>query len=414
MTVSLMCVAACAPSNEPKKGGGGNASANGSVIGQAGTGSGGGNFGNGTSNDPSAGAGMGAIVQLTQDGGLVCGATSQSATQVVTEKTVEVTEDVSVAQPVALYLMVDNSGSMSEWVASAGKSRWEVVVDGITAFVNDPKSANIDVALGYFPGKGVDCDGSDYAVPTVPIGRLPMQAPAIISSLGSTNHYGGDTPTEGALRGLSKFCSDFQAAHADEKCVAVLITDGDPNGCDMNLANLEAIAADARTKNGVLTYAVGMEGASFAFLDDLAVAGGTDCSNGGAHKACDASGTQFQTSIESIRDHVVTQVTHTEVHQEVQQVPLPCTWQVPAPLAGQTLDPNKINVQLTAAAGAMPTSLGRVDSESACGSHADAWYYDDPKQPTQILACPATCDAVKAAANGRIDVLLGCQTVVLE
>jgi len=89
-----------------------------------------------------------------------------------------------------------------------------------------------------------------------------------------------------------------------------------------------------------------------------------------------------------------------------------CELAIPAPDAG-VLDPEAVNVQVSD--GTSPAVVvPRVPGASACGAAA-GWYYDDPKSPTKVLLCPASCDAAQSkggAAPPKIDVLFGCQSVV--
>jgi hypothetical protein len=52
-----------------------------------------------------------------------------------------------------------------------------------------------------------------------------------------------------------------------------------------------------------------------------------------------------------------------------------------------------------------------VAAASSCGE-SGGWYYDDPSAPAHILACPASCDALQAAPEASVELLLGCKTVL--
>jgi hypothetical protein len=91
-------------------------------------------------------------------------------------------------------------------------------------------------------------------------------------------------------------------------------------------------------------------------------------------------------------------------------VPLDCEWVVPAPQDGQDQDPTKVNVNFTT--GGIESTLGNVPGEADCASHLNGWYYDDPANPTKIIACPDTCTAVTTATDARIDILVGCDTYI--
>jgi hypothetical protein len=58
---------------------------------------------------------------------------------------------------------------------------------------------------------------------------------------------------------LTRFCAQFQQTNMSEKCVGVLVTDGEPVGCNGDTAALVNIATQAHM-NGVTTYAVGLTG----------------------------------------------------------------------------------------------------------------------------------------------------------
>jgi hypothetical protein len=93
-------------------------------------------------------------------------------------------------------------------------------------------------------------------------------------------------------------------------------------------------------------------------------------------------------------------------------IALPCTYDIPTPPEGETLDPNAVNFIYTPSGGGSPQTIPRVDGPDACGSGA-GWYYDDQVHPTPIMVCDTTCDALTADADGEVDIQFGCATVVL-
>jgi len=351
------------------------------------------------------GVGPGPVDPL--DEGSACAASSVIAEQVVVEEQVEVAVEVASPAPVALYVMFDRSSSMA-------LTLWTPAVQALTAFIGDPASSGMDMALQYFPGSG-SCNGSGYSVPAVAPGRLPAHASALTTSLSKQSPSGLGTPIEGALRGATEYCKTFQAAHADERCVAVLVTDGKPEFdlCEKDDAKLTAIADAAWKQAQVRTFAVGLSGADFGLLDKIAVAGGaSDCDPGSARFSCDVSGgpEKLTAALAKIRDTVTTVHTHTELETKTQTRPLQCEWRVPAPQAGMELDPERVNVTLSGGAGAAK-KLGRVPGLASCRS--DAWYYDVPSAPERIVACPQTCEAIKAGGYADVKILLGCFTNVI-
>jgi len=57
-------------------------------------------------------------------------------------------------------------------------------------------------------------------------------------------------------------------------------------------------------------------------------------------------------------------------------------------------------------------TIGYVESPSACGADG-GWYYDNPEIPSQIELCPASCDTVQDDHDATVEIVLGCETVVL-
>ena len=341
-----------------------------------------------------------------------CAATSSAAERVVTTTMTE----VKTPAPVAVYIMQDQSLSMLG-------PKWTSVQQAIQQFTTNPMSAGMDVALKFFAeGNLLDCTGMDYTTPDVAMGALPMNAQPINDSV---NMHGPSTvtPIEPALRGGITFCETYEAAHPNEKCVLVFITDGSPDFCDGSATDLAMVAADGAAK-GVPTFTVGMDGADFNMLNGIAAGGGTDCTPmtpGAADQACDVrGGTQaFVDALNTIRGTISTFVTT----QHVQTTALACEFQIPKPPDGMQFDRTKVNVRLTAMG--TPTDFAHVMSAADCANFGDqGWYYDDPNTPTKIDVCSNTCATIKAATGGdsttmtgapvgdapRVDVLLGCAT----
>ena len=338
-----------------------------------------------------------------------CGATSFAAKQVTVATEVQVASQVTTIKPVVLYIMFDQSLSMS-W-----SKIWDPAVAAMESFVKDAKSTGIGVALQYFPLSGsASCStGSGYSTPAVPVGQLPAQAKVIQDSLAAHDPNGVGTPIEGALRGVTEFCKKYQTDHAEQQCVAVLVTDGKPEfaaGCSENSDTLANIAAAAHT-SGVTTFAVGLKGADFGLLDKIAKQGGApDCDANASAYACDVSSgaDKLAGALTAIRDSVVTTVVHTETVTHIEETALPCEWEIPSPPDGQSFDRDKVNIRFSAPQ--VDTTFLRVASSGAC--RENGWHFDDAGAPKRLVACPQTCDRIKATPEAKIDVLLGCATLL--
>ncbi len=85
-----------------------------------------------------------------------------------------------------------------------------------------------------------------------------------------------------------------------------------------------------------------------------------------------------------------------------------CEWDFPAPPDGQTFSVDLVEVRRISV-GSEATTLTRVEHEGECAEAA--WYFDDPRSPTKILACPQTCETIQDDSGGRIDVVFGCEVI---
>jgi len=196
------------------------------------------------------------------------------------------------------------------------------------------------------------------------------------------------TPTECGLRGMVAECQRYTAATGIQ-CVGVLVTDGTPTLCDGNAANLEKIVSDGAAQ-GVKTFVIGLPGSNLQALDGLARAGG-------AGAAIDVSGgpATFIAALNAIRGQVSVGTA------------LPCEWLIPPPPEGQVFDANRVNISFTPPGGT-PRDFGYVQVAD-CPRATDAWYFDDPMNPTRALVCPSTCDMLKASTGAEIAVSFGCE-----
>jgi hypothetical protein len=96
-------------------------------------------------------------------------------------------------------------------------------------------------------------------------------------------------------------------------------------------------------------------------------------------------------------------------NQLVQLSGLSCDWEIPPPPTGETFDAAKTNVELSLD-GAAQTLL---KTSTDCGAR-DAWHYDNDNTPTHVVACPATCERIRAAKrNAEVRVLFGCATQII-
>lgn len=355
--LSLSLAGACAPGSEVPPGTPGATSGQGSGQG----GSGGDIFGTGTG---------------PTDGGLdpdaACGVVSEKAT----------------STPLNLYIAFDKSSSMVG-------NKWDSARAGLDAFVNDPNAAGIRVALNFFPKQGGTCDQFGYKEPLVAFDYLPMNAKPITDAINAAMPDGTSTPIYPALGGaLLKGIEVVENTPGDAAAV-LLVTDGLPQGpapmCSgVNPEDPQVIADLAATgasyKPSVKTFVIGLPGVDQTFANKVAMAGGTGSAIliGAANVKA-----EFQAALEKVRGTA-----------------LPCEFEMPAQVEGGEFDPGFVNVEVTPGSG-KPAVIPQDPSCKGAG-----WHYDDPVNPTKIVFCPTSCQAIKSDFNAKVQILLGCQTEI--
>lgn len=327
-------------------------------------------------------------------------------------------------RPLDMYIMLDQSGSMTEEV-SGGGDKWDAVTEAFATFVQQPAALGIGVGLQFFPlqvtgtcpgscqtnedcaacggacfvnqqGEGTcsgnvdSCNAADYSSPEVPIQALPGVADDVVGSLIGRVPVGA-TPTSAALQGAVDYAVDWAGDNPEHVTIVVLATDGNPTGCDTNLDNIGAIAsAAAQGSPQVLTFVIGV-GSSLTALNSIAAAGGTN-------EAFLVSGS------DNVTEEFLAAL------DEISGTALGCVYTIPQPQEGD-LDFDKVNVTYTPEGEEDGQAIPRVDGIGDCPSDDDGWYYDNPDEPTQILLCESSCQRVSADLNGSVDIVLGCETI---
>jgi hypothetical protein len=412
VSAGLFAAASCgnpSDSSPPPSGQGGSQQGSGGSSGLAGTAVISDAGGKGGSGGSRAGTGGGSIVSSvgvsSTDGGssslnadAACVATAQQGEQ----------------RPITLLFMMDNSASMNTTDPGQTQTRWELIAAAVPQFLVDPTNAGLFVGLDFFPepmptmvdagrrGGGNNnnnalCGITDYENLDVPIGDLPGVNSAQVGAFANailTRVVQGNTPTTPALQGALASASTWQAAHPDHVVAVVLVTDGQPNGCDPNTVTTAAAAAAMGVSGTppIHTYVLGV-GPDVGDLNSVAVAGGTGPT---AYLVTTGGAAALTAALDAIKGSAVA-----------------CDYKVPD-LTGQQIDYTQVNVQTRVGATGAPQLPLQVDSAAACGT-SPGWYYDVPvvtggPAPTTITLCPASCDPLKQTPNSQLQVLLGCKT----
>jgi hypothetical protein len=325
----------------------------------------------------------------TPDGGVQDGLWPDGISRIDTDnKCAEISRKAELP-PVDMLLALDTSDSMNYL------QKWPSVKAALKAFVADSRFAYIGMGLQYFPLRA-QCKVGDYATPAVPIGPLLTTAGAIASSLDEQRMSGG-TPMVPMLQGVIDYTRGYAEKNPDRRTVVVLATDGIPDtsciaGSTPNtLANVVAVAqAGASGKPAVPTFVIGV-GSELTALDQIAQAGGT------------TSAFLVDTS-KDIQSAFLTALN--DIRRE-----LACEYKVPPPPSSEiAIDYAAVKVRYTS--GGASEYFVNVGKQESCAQAGDkGWYYDDPKKPTKILLCPATCKKASSTDDSQVDVVFGCKAV---
>lgn len=299
--------------------------------------------------------------------------------------------------PVSMIIMLDKSDSMS-----AG-NKWGQARAALEAFFQSSELAGAKVALNFFPRNDCsqqqcpDSSTNDYGGcvdPLVPSGQLQAasasegdsQEAALLQIFNSVGPSSGGTPTFIALKGATEWAKDHADDHPDERVAVVFVTDGVPSACISGKNDIAQVAGNAHASHGIVTFAIGLEGANKNLLDAIADAGQT--------------GQSKIISTENAEQELV------EALSLVQQASVKCEFAMPE--SEEATDPNQVNVTFND--GSEDAVIAQVADAASCD--AAGWYYDDPVEPTLITLCPATCEAVSGNPDGSVEILLGCPTVI--
>jgi hypothetical protein len=247
------------------------------------------------------------------------------------------------------------------------------------------------------------CEAASYAAPAVPIATLPAAANALVASL-DAQQPGGATPTGPALAGALQAARGQAVSNPDHKVAVLLFTDGLPSECTpLAVTDIAALAdASFRATPPVPTFVIGVFGDSEAAsvtpnLNLLAASGGT--------------GTAFV--VDTTQD--VTRALQGALNR-IRTAALSCEFRIPS-TSGAPIDFKKVNMTFTSGDG-VTTVVGHVTAKDACDQTRGGWYYDlDPSTgaaPSLIVACDATCSALRSDPEGKIDIVLGCATMGVE
>jgi len=398
---------ACGDKEGDDNGGAGGSSANGSG-GSAGTlnlntgGSAGGGLGtSGTTGDPMQDGG---VVDLTDDqvndlnGASCAGWSAEPETQ-----------------PAVLQLVVDTSLSMDE-PPGGGRGRnnneptkWDITRDALQEVLGTLPE---ELAVGLFFYPNMETEGSDQPRPVaecvnldegIEVAPLTDQHRENLIEIFDDTEPNGWTPTHGAYEHALE--SSLLPSDLPGNKYLLLITDGIPtltHDCEgeSNQGGAEPVdtdpivdaIADAR-RAGVRTFLIGSPGSEDGrqWMSLAAIQGAT------ARAGCQVDGAPY-----CHMDMTTAPDFGAALRAGLNQVTgeISCTYDVPEPPAGQTIDPNLVNLIVTTSSGT--SQLVLPDSNGDC---TEGWQLSG----NQVVLCDGTCSRVQAD-GAALQLLFGCET----
>jgi hypothetical protein len=318
--------------------------------------------------------------------------------------------------PANMLFVIDRSGSMncnlppitssSDCEAKPDRadpmrpSKWEIIRDALkSAFASLPPTAS--AGISYFSN---DDECGVQSMPSVAVKAIDAaQVAALSASLDAMKPAGG-TPIVGAtILGYRHLHQQLSLPGSD---FLVLLTDGSESCTPADVAGLVSTQVPNAFSVGIRTFSIGVPGSEAArgLLSQIAFAGGT-----AATATCDHSGGK------DVGDCHFDMTTSQDFAGDLRKAlatitgkALTCTFDVPAGPAGVPVDRNRVNVNFTPGGGVATPIL--QDNTTACDQGADGWQYAD--NDSKIVLCGPICAKVKTDPSARIDIVLGCRTVI--
>lgn len=316
-------------------------------------------------------------------------------------------------QPAVLQLVVDTSLSMNETPNGRGgrnaPTKWDITRDALKEVLG---ALPEELAIGLFFYPNMPTEGSNTPRPLdacvnvdegIAVAPLTAQHRARLIDAIDDQEPDGWTPTHGAyLHSLES--SLLPATYPGQKYL-LLITDGLPTltlECtgDVNSGSPDPVDADpiiaevgeARGE-GVRTFLIGSPGSEGGrqWMSEAAIQGAT------ARAGCRINGAPY-----CHMDMTTAPDFGAALRAGLNQVTgeISCTYDIPEPPMGQSIDPALVNLIVTTSSGA--SQLVLPDSMGDC---SEGWRLSG----SQVVLCDGTCSRVQAD-GASLQLLFGCES----
>ncbi|MBN1655449.1 MAG: hypothetical protein JXA30_16910 [Deltaproteobacteria bacterium] len=310
-----------------------------------------------------------------------------------------------------IYVMMDAflfTGFWSPVLTSDQQNLWLQIRQEIAGFVDDPESAGIGLGIQYYGKVDIDvgaprpvsCEASTYAKPAVPIAQLPGNANRVKVSFPLTPFSG--SPVVPALEGAIEYAKSRVSTYSDRKQVVFLITG--TSGlfdfiCGSTIEILNSVAEQGyKGSPSITSYFVGIYPGDLNFppigdfLREAALLGGTSqpylASIGGSEPG-------LEQRLSEARDSATLSA---------------CRLDLPSRYRGGFAQP--LDLDLVSLVYQTPENetveIPYVFDHSFCSSGQEGWYFDDPIDPNQIIACEESCKTLNSLLVSQVELRIVC------
>ena len=313
--------------------------------------------------------------------------------------------------PVYMVFMYDKSGSMGDdtnntppgWQNLA--TRWTPMKEGMIDFFTNSGTIGIQASLEFFPAPGdknTTCH-ADYKTPTVLMTSLETPA-SLIAALDAAKP-GGGTPTLPAVMGGLAYAKQLMTNKPGAKAVLVLVTDGEPAIYNSATGQTET---DCAPTGSTLTNTIG----DIVTVVNAAYRGtpqiptyviGIGEAQGDMSAIASAGGTQY-IQLDATQPPETTRKRLTDTLRGIRTTQFECSMPIPN---SAEFRKDMVNVSFKHTDG----TVDRLGKSANCA--APGWYFDNESNPSKIMLCPATCSSIQSDLTGRLQVVLGCPTIIL-
>jgi len=334
----------------------------------------------------------------------------------------------------ALELIVDVSSSMGAAAANTGSlSKWEVARTTLQdVFDHLPQSTELGVL--FFPNRATSQNNTTESLDvsscvnvsaSIPIGALGKTGSALrqlIADRFKAATPQGGTPTEDAIGfALNNSVIPAIASQSGAQTYMILLTDGQPTisgGCRgqgdestaVDYQPIIELISEAWSEYGVRTFVIGAPGSERDvvsgsdvryWLSHAASAGHTpitsDCSDTGLPNFCHYDMSQVPDFTASFERAL----------QTITGLVLSCSFALPSLAAGDTVDPNALNV-VYEVNDAQNQELLVARTDANCTG--DGWYLDSTNS---VVLCPKACATIQQNPDAELHIIGGCQSMVM-